>query len=112
MEISGTTRNGLHVDFTLYGNIHSYVQLLVASLKPGQAVDEGNFENANTRRYSAALEAGQVYVGAQLEYDAFIPQFTLGDGNTYDGYFNGPLQPGQWYACALRAVVKSQQQAI
>lgn len=86
--------------------------MLVAALKPGQCVDDINFENAYLRRYSAVLEPGQVYVSAQLGYDTFIAQFVLGDGHTYGGYFNGPLKPAQSYACALRAVVLSQQKVM
>lgn len=81
----------------------SSVHLLIASLAPGEDVASIDVDVPSPSRYSDRISHWEVYVTAQFKYNAIPSLFTVGNGRTYGGYFNGPLVPNTRYAYALRA---------
>ena len=78
----------------------SQIDVLAASSLSGIANFEGYKGN---RTYSPDLPVETIYVAASFESRQFLPtEFTLGTGQTVNGYLNGQLKSDMTYQCALR----------
>ncbi|XP_065833912.1 cell adhesion molecule DSCAM-like isoform X2 [Oscarella lobularis] len=76
------------------------IDVLAASSLSGIANFEGYKGN---RTYSPDLPVETIYVAASFESRQFLPtEFTLGTGQTVNGYLNGQLKSDMTYQCALR----------
>ena len=63
-----------------------------------ELIDETNQYSSGQKKRQAGEN---VYIAANITESDLANGFTLGDGNTYNGYDNHPLEPGMKYSVGL-----------
>ncbi|XP_072021945.1 receptor-type tyrosine-protein phosphatase F-like isoform X2 [Amphiura filiformis] len=64
--------------------------------------------DVSDRREQRATEAESPYISAQLRGNNMPPNFVIGDGAVYNGYYNKPLEKGKYYSFFTRVTVMSE----
>ena len=75
------------------------MDLLLAKLISGP----GMFHVETSVSYTTSLPGNVVYITARFKYEEVPTTFIIGDGKSYGGYFNGPLEGGFSYSYAMRS---------
>ena len=78
---------------------YRHVDFLLAKVISGPGI----FHIETPVSYTTSLPGNVVYITARFKFEEVPTTFVIGDGKSYGGYFNGPLEGGFAYSYALRS---------